>query len=321
MLTDLRHRTSSRKPNRRQKPSTIRENRAHDLSRLSPISVIIARPSVTNRMATPMQPAIKMALRIARHSSDFLKNQFERHELLAPMSEAATKQLASLEKSIYANCAEQLQRAYKDHYLAPAGDADALDHAQSWHIFPLLGADNFIRSLPDFALALMQKQRNRVEHVVLINPITQEEFTASRGYGAAVNSRRMRVSAARSLEEAFCALDISTGMLKRLKDPTAWGELNIDLRQQCLATRQSGCPSLDIARVASGQLDVLVHAGLTPFEMALGNLLANESGALSGDFVGGPASENGNQLIIANSKLFKDASRLLHRFRGRLNAA
>ncbi len=318
MLTDLCLRARDRST-QITNSRVIRENPTQDLSRLSLISVIIARPSVTNRMATLMQPAIKMALRIARQSSDFLKNQFERHELLAPTGDAAAKQLASLEKSIYVNCTEQLQRAYKDHYIAPAGDADALEHLQSWHIFPLLGANNFIRGLPDFALALMQKQRNRAEHLVLINPITQEEFTASRGYGAAVNSRRMRVSAARTLEEAFCATHISSGMLKRLKDPTSWGELCVDLSQQCLTVRQSNCPSLDIARVASGQMDVLVHAGLSAFDVSVGNLLANESGALSGDFVGGPANESGHQLVIANSKLFKETSRLLHRFRGRLN--
>lgn len=76
----------------------------------------------------------------------------------------------------------------------PLNEASAGTSEKSWHIFPVLGRENFLRGIPDFVLALSQKRNNRTENLPIVNPITGEEYSASRGHGAALNSRRVRTS-------------------------------------------------------------------------------------------------------------------------------
>ncbi|WP_092021791.1 inositol monophosphatase family protein [Marinobacter zhejiangensis] len=263
-----------------------------------------------------MQPAIKMALRIARQGSDYLKAHFERQDPAENDAAERSGQLDRVAQSIYDNFSEQLEKAYKDHAIAPIGEADAGGADKSWHIFPILGRENFLRNVPDFALALVQKKANRTENLLLVNPVSGEEYTASRGQGATLNSRRVRASNARQLANA----DLVTNALAQAKkqDPLIWGELAANLAQQCGNLRTSGCTSLDLARVAAGRLDAAVIVRPQAEDLAIGLVLALESGALAGDFAGNPSANTDRQLVVANPKLFKEVLKSLQPFRGRL---
>ncbi len=264
-----------------------------------------------------MQPAIKMALRVARQGSDYLKTHFERQDLAEKDPIELGRQLDRVAQSIYENFSEQLQKAYKDHVIAPINEADAGDADYSWHIFPVLGRENFLRSLPDFALAMIQKKSNRTENLLLINPVTGEEYSASRGQGAALNSRRVRTGTTRSLASA----SLVTNLLDQCKgsdDPLLWGELTASLAQHAGSLQTSGCASLDIARVAAGRLDAAVIFRPEREDLAIGLTIALESGALAGDFSGNPSTSGAKQLVIANPKLFKEMLKTLHPYQSRL---
>ncbi|HLV76322.1 MAG TPA: inositol monophosphatase family protein [Marinobacter sp.] len=264
-----------------------------------------------------MQPAIKMALRIARQGADYLKAHFERQETQAKDESDRLRQLDRVEQSIYDNFSEQLEKAYKDHTIAPMGEADAGGSDKSWHVFPVLGRENFVRGIPEFVLALSQKKNNRTENLLLINPITGEEYSASRGHGAALNSRRVRTSEIRLAGKAA----LSTNLLDQARqadDPMIWGEMAATLARETAMFRTSDCVVLDIARVSAGLLDIAVIFRPSSAELDLGVTLAMESGALTGDFSGNPSIENARQLVVANPKLFREALKVLHPFRGRL---
>ncbi|SFR42943.1 myo-inositol-1(or 4)-monophosphatase [Marinobacter daqiaonensis] len=264
-----------------------------------------------------MQPAIKMALRIARQGTDYLKAHFERQDIAGNAPEERERQLERVTGKIYENFSEQLQKAYKDHYIAPAGDGDADGHALSWHVFPVLGSENLLRGIPEFALALVQKKDNRTENLLLINPVTGEEYSASRGRGASLNNRRMRASEVKHLADAM----VVTNLLRQARgsdNPLVWGELSAQLASQSNDLRTCGCSVLDIARVAAGYLDAIVLFRPTPEDMDIGLALANEAGILSGDFSGNPSRADTRQLAIANPKLFRELLRTLHPFQSRL---
>ncbi len=265
-----------------------------------------------------MQPAIKMALRIARQSSDYLKHQFQRRDSTAGNVAASLKALQHVEQNIYDNCTEQLRRAYRDHFIAPSGSASAAGNAKSWHIFPVLGAENFVRGLPEFALALMQKSGDRPENLLIINPVQEEEFAFSKGYGAAINSKRIRSSGLRDLSKGLCATNVAE-LAREPEDDLAYGEIMTTLARHCSGLRWSGCPVLELARVAAGQLDLAVLGNLEPEITSMAALIANETGSLCGDFRGNPMTESTTQVVLANPKLFKEATRLLHPFRARLS--
>jgi myo-inositol-1(or 4)-monophosphatase len=268
-------------------------------------------------MMSLMQPAIKMALRVARQGSDFLKAHFERQELAERDPVELRAQLDRIEQSLYDNFSEQLQKSYKDHVIAPLGEANAGDHDKTWHIFPVLGSENFLRGIPEFALALMQKTGNRPENLLLVNPVSGEEYTASRGRGSALNSRRVRTSTVRHPEEAVVVTNILE-QARGSENALLWGEIAATLAQQTAGLRTSGCVALDIARVAAGHLDAAVIFRPQAVDLAVALVIANESGALTGDFSGNPFTQQGRQMVIANPKLFKEMLQALHPFRGRL---
>lgn len=264
-----------------------------------------------------MQPAIKMALRVARQGSDYLKAHFERQASNANDEEERRRQLDRVEQSIYDNFLEQLEKAYKDHSIAPLNEADAGSDEKSWHIFPVLGRENFLRGIPEFALALAQKRNNRTENLLVVNPITGEEYSASRGHGAALNSRRVRTSEIKVAGNAA----ISSNLLdqaRKSEDAQLWGEMATVLAKNAAMFRTSGCVVLDIARVASGTLDAAVIFRPEAADLDLGVTLAMESGALTGDFSGNPSASGARQLVVANPKLFREILKELHPFRGRL---
>lgn len=278
---------------------------------------MIRAPSYTQVLNSLMQPAIKMALRIARQGSDYLKAHFDRQEPANKGEEKQWQQLDRAEQSIYENFAEQLQKAYRDHVVAPISEADAGTADKSWHIFPLLGRENFLHGIPDFAIALIQKRDNRTENLLLTNPITGEEYAASRGQGAILNSRRVRTSNVRQLEHAALVTNV-LDQCRGSDDPLTWAEVAATLARQSESVRTSGCLSLDIARVACGYLDAAVVVRPEPADLAIALTIAQESGALTGDFSGNPSSSKARQLVVANPKLFKEILRELQPFRSRL---
>lgn len=264
-----------------------------------------------------MQPAIKMALRVARQGSDYLKAHFERQEPVGKEDSERRAQLGRVEQSIYDNFAEQLEKAYKDHTIAALNEADAGTSDKSWHIFPVMGRENFLRGIPEFALALAQKKDNRTENLLLVNPVTGEEYSASRGGGAALNSRRVRVSEVKHAENAALATNL-LDQARHSENPLLWGEMAATLAHNSSMFRTSGCAVLDIARVSAGLLDAAVIFRPEPADLDLGIILAMESGALSADFSGNPAADKARQLVVANPKLFRELLKILHPFRERI---
>lgn len=264
-----------------------------------------------------MQPAIKMALRIARQGSDYLKAHFERQELNARDPEDLGVQLDRVQQSIYTNFSEQLEKSYRDHVIAPLGEVDGGDAPKSWHIFPLIGREAFLRGLPEFALAMVEKQGNRAEHVLMINPVTGEEYSASRGNGAALNSRRIRTRDIRHASDASVVTNL-LDQARGAEDPLLWGEMAATLAQKTQRVHSSGCAALDLARVAAGHHESAVLFRPEPLDRMIGQLMASESGALSADFSGNPAGGEGRQLVVANPRLFKELLQILAPFRGRL---
>lgn len=264
-----------------------------------------------------MQPAVKVALRITRQGGEYLKSQFLRMETGPAALADMRKSLEATEAAIYESCAEQLRRAYRDYHIAPAGVIDAREQPQSWHILPLIGAENFIRGVPEFAIALVQKQKNRAEHLVLINPVSGEEYAVSRGHGAALNSRRIRANELRDPTQGLCITDLFVGHWSA----TTTGEVATELKAASNGLRSTQCALLDLARLAAGRADMAVLLKPSAADLSIGLLLAHESGLITGDLAGNPLDENSKNLVAANNRLFKPLIQSLQGLRASLNSS
>jgi myo-inositol-1(or 4)-monophosphatase len=180
-----------------------------------------------------------------------------------------------------------------------------------WIIDPLDGTTNFLHGFPQFAVSIALRQKGRLEQGVIYDPLRQELFTATRGAGAQLNERRIRVTNRKSLEGSL----LGTGFpFKSQQHLDTYLAMFRALFPETAGIRRAGSAALDLAYVASGRLDGFWEIGLNIWDMAAGVLLIQEAGGLSGDFSGGhDFLENGN-LVAGNPKLFAEILKTIHPF-------
>jgi myo-inositol-1(or 4)-monophosphatase len=181
---------------------------------------------------------------------------------------------------------ETLLDAYPSHgFLAEEsgqlhGDKNS-DHI--WIIDPLDGTTNFIHGFPVYCVSIALSVRGRIEQAVVYDPTRNDLFTASRGRGAFLNDRRIRVSKRTRLQECL----ISTGFPFRKGDNfQRYLQMMGEVMQRTAGLRRPGSAALDLAYVAAGYTDGFFETGLQPWDVAAGSLLVTEAGGLIGNFTG-----------------------------------
>src|SRR5690606_25377964 len=153
-----------------------------------------------------------------------------------------------------------------------------------WIIDPIDGTRNFIHGFPYFAISIAVAVKGKIEHGVIYDPNRQELFTATRGKGALLNDRRIRVGSRKRLEDAL----LGTGFAYRHSTPDAPLPPKIlrPLLPICGDVRRAGAATLDLAYVACGRLDGFWEQGLKIWDMAAGALLIKEAGGIVCDLEG-----------------------------------
>ncbi|MDO9617445.1 MAG: inositol-phosphate phosphatase [Pseudomonas sp.] len=255
-----------------------------------------------------MQPMLNIALRAARSAGEMIFRSIERLDVISVDEKDAKEYVTEIDRSAELLIIQALRKAYPTHsFLGEEGgliegSGEGTDYL--WIIDPLDGTTNFIRGVPHFAVSLACKYRGRLEHAVVIDPVRQEEFTASRGRGAALNGRRLRVSPRKSLEGAL----LGTGFPFRdsqLDNLENYLGMFRNLVGQTAGVRRAGAASLDLAYVAAGRYDAFWEFGLSEWDMAAGALLIQEAGGLVSDFTGGHEFLEKGQIVAGNTKCFK----------------
>jgi myo-inositol-1(or 4)-monophosphatase len=199
-----------------------------------------------------------------------------------------------------------VRKAYPEHgFLAEESGASA-GAAEGkaeyvWIIDPLDGTTNFIHGFPQYCVSIAVRHRGALAHAVVYDPGRNELFTASKGRGAFLNDRRIRVSKCARLEEAL----VGTGF--PFKELT---RLDLYLRQlahvmkTASGVRRAGSAALDFAYVACGRLDAFWEMGLSPWDIAAGALLVQEAGGLVGDLGGEQSYLESGDVCAASPKVF-----------------
>lgn len=212
---------------------------------------------------------------------------------------------------------ETLLNAYPDHAILAeesghtAGkDASALVHEAEhiWVIDPLDGTTNFIHGFPQYAVSIALMQRGVVTQAVVYDPNRDELYTASKGRGAFLNDRRIRVSRRTKLDEALVGTGFPFRQLDHLDDYLRMFKV---VTQRAAAVRRPGAAALDLAYVACGRYDAFFEFGLSAWDVAAGSLLITEAGGLVGNFSGDPDYIFSGQVVCAPPKLFTAMLNLL----------
>lgn len=171
-----------------------------------------------------------------------------------------------------------------------------------WIIDPLDGTTNYLHGFPQFAVSIALKNKKTLEQAVVYDPLRQELFTASRGRGAHLNDRRIRVTSRRGLEGAL----LGTGFpFKQQQHLDAYLETFKSLFPMTAGIRRAGSAALDLAYVAAGRLDGFWELGLSPWDMAAGALLVEEAGGFISDFAGTKDFLETGNVVAANPRIQK----------------
>ncbi|MDR1461760.1 MAG: inositol monophosphatase, partial [Azoarcus sp.] len=172
-----------------------------------------------------------------------------------------------------------------------------------WVIDPLDGTNNFIHGFPQYAVSIALTRKGAPEHAVIFDPVANELFTASRGRGAYMNDRRIRVSRRQRLADALLGTDFS---FRKLDNIDAYLAMFLELTRKSAGLRRQGAAALDLAYVASGRLDGLWEIGLAPWDMAAGVLLIQEAGGFVASFDGESDFLNSGNIVAGTPKVFTE---------------
>ena len=253
-----------------------------------------------------MEPMNHIALRAARKAGDLIARATEQLDLIEVESKGANDFVSEVDRAAEREILFQLNKAYPDHaFLGEEGGLTGNEDSDyRWIIDPLDGTTNFLRGIPHFAVSIACEYKGKMEHAVILDPIRREEFVASRGRGAQLNGRRIRVSKLASLDGAL----IGTGIPFRERQSAhlaAYADSLQKLAAGSAGIRRAGAAALDLAYVAAGRLDAFWEIGLSPWDIAAGSLLIREAGGLISDFKGGETYMDSGNIVCGNPKCFK----------------
>ncbi|MBD7960450.1 inositol monophosphatase [Comamonas sp. CMM02] len=181
---------------------------------------------------------------------------------------------------------ETLLGAYPDHGILGEETGTEFGNKNSdfvWIIDPLDGTTNFIHGFPVYCVSIALSFKGKIEHAVVYDPTRNDLFTATRGRGAFLNERRIRVSKRTQLKDCL----VSTGFPFRPGDNfRAYMRMFAEITQRTAGVRRPGAAALDLAYVAAGFTDGFFESGLSIWDVAAGSLLITEAGGLVGNFTG-----------------------------------
>ncbi len=198
-----------------------------------------------------------------------------------------------------------VRKAYPDHAILAEESGAAEGTAEyEWVIDPLDGTTNFIHGFPQYCVSIAIRHRGALAHGVVYDPNRNELFTASKGRGAFLNDRRIRVSKCTRFSEAL----VGTGFpFKELNRVEQYVKQFRSIITSTAGLRRAGAAALDLAYVACGRLDAFWELGLSPWDMAAGALLIQEAGGLVADLSGEQDFMSTGDVVAATPKIFPAA--------------
>lgn len=258
-----------------------------------------------------MQPMINMALRAIRSTLDEVRMIIDREELSFSRPELIDRVINKVNATFYEQVTKALKRSYPKSYFAAYGDLRGKKDLHSWHVLPLHNETSLIRGLPDWCFSVICKKNDQTEHSLVVFPATNEEYTASRGSGAALNEKRLRVSGNTDLSLAMLSTNLLQDIAESSESDKAMA-LYKRISAASFGVRSGHCYPQQLVWVAAGKLDATVLTNITPAETAAALLIAKESGVLTGDFESRPITDRSESIICGNPKILRAISQLLH---------
>ena len=255
-----------------------------------------------------MDPLLNIAVRAARAAGSIIVRYVDRIDSITVSSKGMNDFVTDVDKEAERAIIDVIRRAYPSHSILAEETGQHAGDEFEWVIDPLDGTTNYLHGFPQFAVSIALKHKQRIEHGVVFDPLRQELFAASRGKGARLDDRRIRVSKRASLQGAL----LGTGFpFRKLDDLEHYLDTLRALIPHTAGVRRAGSAALDLAYVACGRLDGFWEFGLAEWDIAAGVLLIQESGGMVSGPAGEPNFMASGDIVTGTPKVWKDMLKAL----------
>jgi myo-inositol-1(or 4)-monophosphatase len=255
-------------------------------------------------MSQSLHPMLNIAIKAARAAGAVINRASLDIEKVQVESKGVNDFVTEVDKHAEAVIVETILAAYPGHGILAEESGRTLGAKDSeflWIIDPLDGTTNFIHGFPVYAVSIALAWRGVVQQAVVYDPSRNDLFIASRGRGAYLNERRLRVSKRLRLADSL----IGTGFPFRKGDNfKRYMKMFEEISQQCAGLRRPGAASLDLCYVAAGYYDGFFETGLSPWDIAAASLIITEAGGLIGNFSGEADFLYQREVVAGNPKVY-----------------
>lgn len=249
-----------------------------------------------------MHALLNIAVRAARQAGNVILRNVNRLSSIQVDNKGWNELVTEVDRAAEQEIIQTIHRSYPDHGILAEESGEQGDNEYQWIIDPLDGTTNFIHGFPVFCVSIALRVGGRLEHGVIYDPMREELFTASRGQGAQLDGRKIRVSARKTLQGAL----IGTGFPYRAN--TRWLDQYLlmlkAVTESVAGVRRPGSAALDLAYVAAGRYDAFWELGLSAWDLAAGALIIREAGGLVTDINGSENYLESGNIVAGNPKVF-----------------
>ncbi|HEY4998160.1 MAG TPA: inositol monophosphatase family protein [Usitatibacter sp.] len=256
-----------------------------------------------------MHPMLNTAVKAARKAGSIITRASSDLDRLTVRSKHRNDFVSEVDHAAEEAIIAVLREAYPSHgILAEESGASDIKAEYVWVIDPLDGTTNFLHGFPQYCVSIGLLHKGTPQQAVVFDPNRNELFTATRGVGAYLNDRRIRVSKTDRIEKALMGTGFPFREVSHLDD---YLRMFRNMTLSCSGIRRPGAAALDLAWVAAGRIDGFWEIGLSPWDIAAGALLVREAGGLIGDLDGEDGFIESGRVVASNGKIFSSILQVL----------
>src|SRR5574344_2935890 len=265
-------------------------------------------------MSSNLHPMLNVAIKAARAAGAIINRAALDIESVRVAQKQVNDFVTEVDRAAEDAIISTLLTAYPGHGILAEESGQEYGAQNSdyvWIIDPLDGTTNFIPGFPVYCVSIALSFKGKIEHAVVYDPTRNDLFTATRGRGAFLNERRIRVSKRTQLKDCL----ISTGFPCRPGDNfRAYMRMFAEITQRTAGVRRPGAAALDLAYVAAGYCDGFFETGLSIWDVAAGSLLGIEAGGLIGNFTGESDFLEQRECLAGNPRVYGQLVPLLGKY-------
>lgn len=249
-----------------------------------------------------MHPILNVATKAAREAGKIINRASQDVGSLKILTKDYNDFVSEVDRSAEEAIITILKEAYPNHGFFGEESGKTNEDAESiWIIDPLDGTTNFLHNFPCYCVSIALQERGVLTQAVIYDPVHNDLFTATKGRGAFLNDKRIRVTNRSKLQDSL----ISTGFpFKDFSYLDTYLEIFKDMAKKTSGLRRPGSAALDLAYVAAGYADGFFEINLSPWDIAAGALLVQEAGGIVGDFEGNESWLKTGNIVAGNPKVF-----------------